>query len=92
MLMKKLQFNIKLYRDFHAKLQVLLLLLLLLCMSCIKMYCRKYDVSFTSSKRVIYFHSTFYKEDQFPYKSSGSLCMRFTCSDVGISCIIYNVL
>ena len=36
----------------------------------------------------IILHSIFHNEDQFPYKISGSLFIRFTCSDVGISCII----
>ena len=55
-------------------------------MACIIMHCRNYDVSFTNSKWVK-FSSIFQKEDQFPCKTSGSLFMRFTSSDIGISCI-----
>ena len=63
--------------------------------ACIIMYCRKYDVSFTSSKRVkerIILQTIFHNGDQFPYKISGSLFMRFICSDIGSHILHYNVL
>ena len=58
------------------------------------MYCKK-CVSFTCSKRVkerIILHSIFQKEDQFPCKISGSLFMWFTCFDIGIIILHYDVL
>ena len=53
------------------------------CMACTIMYCRKYDVSFTSSKRVNYTSLSF-PEDQFPCKTLDSIVHTVTCFDVGI--------
>ena len=54
----------------------------------IVMHVHRYKtMSVLQEVKQIIFHSTF-QEDQFPFKSSGSLFTRFTCFDIGMACIV----